>query len=101
MHRTANLLTNIVDFRGFGLKHNLDFKGWNSQAHKGLPGRFESSNVSRDNDSREIGRSPFRGGRRALIPRAHAGLRPGQLRDGDALRQGVPDIVVVVVVIII
>ena len=32
------------------------FKGWNSHVHRGLPGRFESSNVSRDNVSREIRR---------------------------------------------
>ena len=30
-------------------------KGWNSQAHRGFPGKFESSNVSRDNVTREIG----------------------------------------------
>ena len=36
---------------------NLDFKGWNSQAHREFPGKFESSNVSRDNVSREIGRT--------------------------------------------
>ena len=34
----------------------LDFKGWNSQAHRGFPGKFESSNVSRLNVSRRIGR---------------------------------------------
>ena len=34
--------------RRVGLKHNLDFKGRNSQAHPGFPGKFESSNVSRD-----------------------------------------------------
>ena len=28
-----------------------------SQAHRGFPGKFESSNVSRDNVSREIGRN--------------------------------------------
>ena len=32
------------------------FKGWNPQAHRELPGKFESSNLSRDNVSREIGR---------------------------------------------
>ena len=35
---------------------NISFKGWNSQAPRGLPGGLASSNVSRDNVSREIGR---------------------------------------------
>ena len=39
------------------LKHNLNLKGWNSHAHRGLPGKFESSNLSRDDMSREIGRT--------------------------------------------
>ena len=30
-------------------------KGWNSQAHREFPGKFESRNLSRDNLSREIG----------------------------------------------
>ena len=38
--------------------HNLNSKGWNSQAHKGSPGKSESSNLSRDNVGREIGRTP-------------------------------------------
>ena len=42
------------------LKHNLNLKGWNSQAHGGFPGKFESGNVSRDNASREIGRISFK-----------------------------------------
>ena len=44
-------------FHRVWLKHNLNFKGWNSQAHRQFPGEFESSNVSRGNVSREIGRS--------------------------------------------
>ena len=32
------------------------FKGWNSQAHREFPGNVESTNLSRDNISREIGR---------------------------------------------
>ena len=40
-----------------GLTQNLGFMGWNSQAHRELPGNVESSNLSRDNLSREIGRS--------------------------------------------
>ena len=42
-------------FQGGWLQHNLNLKGWNSHAHRGFPGKFESSNVSRDNVSREIG----------------------------------------------
>ena len=38
------------------LKHNLRFKGWTSHVHRGLSGKFESSNVGRDSVSREIGR---------------------------------------------
>ena len=54
---TANLPTNIVDFSGFDSSIMLICKGWNSQAHREFPGKFESSNVSRGNVSREIGRS--------------------------------------------
>ena len=35
------------------------FKGWDSHVHRTIPGKFESSNVSRDNVSREIGRTPM------------------------------------------
>ena len=44
-------------FRRAWLKHNLNLKGWNSQVHRGFPRKFESSNVSRGNVSREIGRT--------------------------------------------
>ena len=47
----ANLPTHVMDFTGFDSKHNLNCKGWNSQAHRGFPGCFESSNLSRDNGS--------------------------------------------------
>ena len=65
--RPIPLLTNIVDFRGVWLEHNLNSKGWNSQAHREVPGKFESSNVSRENVSRGIGRKgrpPFNSVRR-------------------------------------
>ena len=42
--------------RGAGLKLNLNLKGWNSDGHRELPRSFESTNLSRDNLSREIGR---------------------------------------------
>ena len=41
-----------------GIKHDLDYEGWSSQAHRGFPGRFDSSNVSRRNVSRRIGVRP-------------------------------------------
>ena len=42
-------------FRRVWLKHNINSKGWNSQARREFPGKFESSNLNRDNLSREIG----------------------------------------------
>ena len=38
------------------------FKGWNSHARGGSPGKFESSNLSRDNLGRETARSFHYGG---------------------------------------
>ena len=38
------------------LKDNLNWKGWNCHVHRVFSGMLESSNVSRDNVSREIGR---------------------------------------------
>ena len=53
---TPNPPTNC-GFQRVGLEHNLNLKGWNFQAHREFPGKFESSNVSRDNVSRGIGRT--------------------------------------------
>ena len=39
------------------LKQHIDVKGWDSHAHGEFPGSFESTNLSRDNRSREIGRT--------------------------------------------
>ena len=33
------------------------FKGWNYHVHRIFPGKFEPSNLSRENFSREIGRT--------------------------------------------
>ena len=44
-------------FQRAWLKHNLKLKGRNCQAHREFAGKFESSNLSRDNLSREIGRT--------------------------------------------
>ena len=64
--RTADLHTKIPDFRGFDSSRILSFKGWNSQAHRGSPGKLELSDLSRDN-VREIGRrAPL------SLPRAEA-----------------------------
>ena len=47
-----------MDFRGFDSSIiNINCKGWNSHVHRGFPGKSESSNLSRDNVSREIGRT--------------------------------------------
>ena len=51
---TANLRTKILDFRGFDLSRIL-IKGWNSHVHGGFLGKLESSNLSREILSREIG----------------------------------------------
>ena len=53
--RPISLLT--LDFRGVDSSIILNLKGWNSHVHGGFTGKFESSNVSRDNLSREIGRT--------------------------------------------
>ena len=39
------------------LKLNLNIKGWNSHVHREFPGKLESSNLSREIHSREIGRN--------------------------------------------
>ena len=42
-------------FRWVWLKRDHTFREWTSQAHRGFTGSFESSDVSRDDVSREIG----------------------------------------------
>ena len=39
------------------VRHNLNTKGWNSHVHRTIPGKFESTNLSRGTLSRGIGRS--------------------------------------------
>ena len=57
---TANLRTMTLDVRGFDSSiTSIIFKGWNSQPHREFPGQFESTSLSRDNFSREIGRTKF------------------------------------------
>ena len=73
---TSNLPTNIVGFRGFDSSIFFILRLWNSQAHRESPGKLESSNVSRDNVSRRIGRRT--GLLRDLSPIAS---KSGRLRD--------------------
>ena len=54
----ANLRTKTLDFEGFD--SSRIFKGWNSHVDREFLGKFESTNVSRDNLSREIGRGHLR-----------------------------------------
>ena len=63
----ANLATNIMDFRGFD-SSNLNSKGWNSQTRREFSGKFESSNLSRDNVIREIGSTARVCGRKNTPP---------------------------------
>ena len=59
MTDAANLRTKILDFRGFYSNIILDLEGWHSLAYKDFPKNVESRNLSRDNLSREIGRSMY------------------------------------------
>ena len=70
--RTVNLRTKILDFRGFDSSRILIL---NSQAQREFPGKFESSNLSRDNLSREIGR----GSPQQSCPWARASVRASQV----------------------
>ena len=58
---TANLRTNDSGSQRVLLKHNIDIKGWNSHVHREFPGMLESSNLSRDDISREIRRTSRQG----------------------------------------
>ena len=55
MQATANLRTKILDFRGFDSSIFFNIKGWYSHVHRAFPGKFESTDLGRDNISREIG----------------------------------------------
>ena len=56
---TANLCTTILDFRGLDSSTILTLRGRIPRPIRGLPGKFESTNLSRDNLSMEIGRAEF------------------------------------------
>ena len=54
--RPIYTITKILEFRGFDSSKILVEKRWSVQAHRReFPGKFELSNLSRDNLSREIG----------------------------------------------
>ena len=57
-------------FQRVRLKQNLNVKGWNSRVRREFPPRFESSNLSRDNLSRGVGRTVHKEDRDAV--RSHA-----------------------------
>ena len=69
-----------MDCRGVLLKHNLNSKGWNSYVHAGFPAEFESSNLSRDNVGREIGRMPSLVHFRGTLSAASRGAPEGHRR---------------------
>ena len=52
---TANLHTKILDCRGFDSSRILIVRGRILMLMREFPGKFESTNLSRDNLSREIG----------------------------------------------
>ena len=54
---TADLRTKILDFRGSDSSIILILRGGILRPVGKFPGNYESSNLSRDNLSREIGRS--------------------------------------------
>ena len=67
---TANLRTKIPDFRGFDSSRTLILRDGIFQAHGKFHGKFESSDLSGDNLSREIRRtSGARSDRRVRGPR--------------------------------
>ena len=55
LHR-ARLISLLTLWISEGLTQNKIYaKGWNSKTHRGFPGKFESSNLIRDNVSRGLG----------------------------------------------
>ena len=59
MQCTANVRTKILDFRGFDSSIIL-LQGWDFHVHREFPRHFASSDLGRDNLSREIGRIALR-----------------------------------------
>ena len=45
------------EFQRVRPKHDPNFKGWNVHVHREFPRKLESTHLSRDNLSREIGRT--------------------------------------------
>ena len=53
-----------MEFRGFDSSIVLILKGWNAHVRSGFPRNLESSNLSRDNARRKIGRKTVQSRRR-------------------------------------
>ena len=56
----ANLLTKIQDYRGFDTNIILTLSGRNSYVYREFPGNLESTNLSREILSMEIGLIGFK-----------------------------------------
>ena len=80
-------------FQRARLKHNLNSKGWNSHIHRGLPGKFESSNLSRDNVGREIVRKSLPAARKLTLALGEKDFQSASVRGpedfGDQFSVGV------------
>ena len=76
---TANLRTKIMDSRGFYSSIILIVRGEIPRPIREFPGKFESSNVSRDNDSREIG-CTGNTDTRSQSPQSFSGPETGKLK---------------------
>ena len=79
LSRTANLRTKILDSRGFDSSRILTSRGGILTSIWESPGLFESTNLSGDNLSREIGRTLDAGGKHAAPGPAQRGVAPGTL----------------------
>ena len=55
--RTVNLSAKLLDLGGFDSGGILILRGGIPRPIRGFPGKFESTNLSRDNLSRETGRN--------------------------------------------
>ena len=73
-----NLPTKILDFRGFDSSIILDLRGGILMSIGEFPGNLESMNLSRDNLSREIGRTLSPSGRSV-----HEGIARFRIRAGE------------------
>ena len=61
---------------------HISFQGWISHVHGEFAGKFESSNLSRDNLSREVGRTTYRSGDGTPEALTNRPARPGAVSGG-------------------